>query len=78
MVIEIVVICILVFFVALYSKAWSLGGVGIGVNEWFTVAIGVLLIAGALIGYYSYEAISITLTVMSLIFGSIGVAICVN
>jgi len=78
MVIMIGLITVLMFIVALYSKAWSLGGQGLGVNIWFVVVIDMSLVAGALIGYFSYEVITIILTVLIFILGSLGVAICVN
>lgn len=78
MVIMIGVITVLMFVVALYSKAWSLGGQGVGVNIWFVVVMDLGLIVGALIGYFSYEVITIILTVLVFILGSLGVAICVN
>ena len=48
------VITVLIFVVALYSKAWSLGGQGFAVNIWFVVVMDLAIICGALIGYFSY------------------------
>ena len=78
LVIEIVVVCVLVTVVALYSKAWSLGGRGIEFNVWFVLAASAILIGGATIGYFSDYAINICLTVLSIILGILGVGICIN
>ena len=72
------VITVLIFIVALYSKAWSLGGRGLAVNIWFVIVIDLAIIIGAIIGYYSYDVITIILTVLSFVLGILGVGICVN
>ena len=72
------VICILVTVVALYSKAWSLGGRGVEFNVWLVVAASLVLIGGAIIGYFSDYAINVCLIVLSFILGILGVAVCVN
>ena len=42
------------------------------------VAASVILVAGAVIGYFSDEAIQVCLTVLSFLLGILGVGICVN
>lgn len=78
MAIMIPVITVLIVVVALYSKAWSLGGRGLAVNIWFVIVIDLAIITGAIVGYYSYNVITIILTILSFIIGILGVAICVN
>ena len=78
MVIMIGVITVLIVVVALFSKAWSLGGQGIGVNIWFVVVMDLAIIGGAVIGYFSYRVISVILTILSFGLGILGVGICVN
>lgn len=78
MVIEIVVITLLIAVVALYSRAWSLGGQGIEINVWYIILFDVALIIGGIIGYFSDSAINIILNIVSFVLGIIGVAICSN
>jgi hypothetical protein len=78
LVIEIVAVCVLVTVAALYSKAWSLGGRGIEFNIWLVATFSLVLVLGALIGYFSYEGITVCLSVLSCVLGVIGVAVCTN
>ena len=78
MAIMIPVITILIVVVALYSNAWSLGGRGLAVNIWFVIVIDLAIIIGAVVGYLSYQVITIILTVLSFVLGSLGVGICIN
>jgi len=77
-VIETVFITGLIAIVALYSRAWSLGGRGINVNIWIILAFNLVIIIGGLIGYFSSEGITICLEVLTFFFGILGVAICIN
>jgi len=51
--IEIVVCTIIIAIIAVFSKAWSLGGIGITINIFLIIVFNVLLIAGGVIGYFS-------------------------
>lgn len=78
MIVEIVVVTIVLCVVALYSRAWSLGGLGFTFNLWWVIAFNVILIVGAIIGYHSYDGINICLNVVTFGLGILGVGICAN
>lgn len=78
MLIEIVVCTVIIAIVAVYSKAWSLGGNGIAINIWLIILFNVLIIAGGIIGYFSTEVIQVILDILSFIVGIFGVYICAN
>jgi hypothetical protein len=64
--------------VAIFSKAWSIGGNGLTINIYMIVAFNALLIIGAVIAIFATDAINIILDILSFIIGAIGVALCVN
>jgi len=64
--------------VALYSRAWSLGGRGINVNIWLLLAFNLIIIIGAVIGYFSEDALAVCLQVVTFLLGILGTAICIN
>jgi hypothetical protein len=68
----------LIALVAVYSRAWSLGGMGLTITWWMVVLFNAMLITGGLIGYFSNAAINIILVITSFVLGTIGTAICVN
>ena len=63
---------------AIYSKAWSIGGNGITVTIPLIVGFNIILMIGGIIAYFSLEAVSICVDVISWIFGTIGVGLCFN
>lgn len=64
--------------VALYSRAWSLGGQGININLGLIMVFNAALILGGIIGYLSDDVITIILYVITFVAGIIGVGICAN
>ena len=78
LVIEIVFITILIAVVALYSRAWSLGGIGININIWLIIAFNLVIIIGGIIGFFSPFGLGICLDIVTFSLGILGVAICFN
>ena len=78
LVVEVSIITVLVFVVALYSKAWSLGGRGFEFNVWFLLVAGIIIVLGAIVGSFSFEVANIWLIISTFVFSIFGVAICVN
>ena len=64
--------------VAIYSKAWSLGGNGITVGIPFIIGFNVLLIIGGTVAAFSLEVVNVAVEVLSWIFGILGVGLCFN
>ena len=64
--------------VALYSRAWSLGGRGINVDIWIIVAIDVVILIGGIIGYFASSALVLILQILTFLLGILGVGICIN
>lgn len=64
--------------VAIFSKAWSLGGNGITFNIWLILLFNILLVIGGLIGTLSTTAIQIILDILTFVLGIFAVAICVD
>ena len=63
---------------AIYSKAWSLGGNGITVGIPFIIGFNVLLIIGGTVAAFSLEVVNVAVEVLSWIFGILGVGLCFN
>jgi hypothetical protein len=63
---------------AIYSKAWSVGGNGIAINYYMIIVFNLLLIIGGIIAAFSQAAISVIIDILTFFFGIIGVAICSN
>lgn len=78
MIILIILITILIAIVALYSRAWSLGGIGININIWLIIAFNLALVVGGVIAFLSDDAIIVILNIITFILGILGVAICTN
>ena len=76
--IEIVLCTILITIVAIYSKAWSIGGNGITVTLPLIIGFNIVLIIGGVIAAFSLEAVNVCVEVLSWIFGTIGVGLCFN
>jgi hypothetical protein len=45
--------------IAIYSKAWSIGGNGIRIRIWMILVFDAAFIIGGIIAYFSQEAISV-------------------
>lgn len=76
--IEIIFVAFLISIVAIYSKAWSIGGSGITITIPWIVSFNVILIIGGVIAAFSLYAVNVAVEVLSWFFGIFGVGLCFN
>lgn len=76
--IEIVFSTFLITISAVYSRAWSIGGVGLEINNWVVAGFNLFLIVGGILAYFFLNVLIIAVDVLSWILGIAGVWLCAN
>jgi hypothetical protein len=64
--------------VALYSKAWSIGGAGWEINLPVIIAFNSLLVIGGIVGIFKFQVVNIAVYILSWVFGLAAVWLCTN
>lgn len=67
-----------IVILALFSRPWSLGGLGLDFNLWVIIFVDVCVIIGGVIAYFSEEGIKVCLYIVAFFFGILCSAICFN
>ena len=63
---------------AIYSRAWSYGGVGVEVTKQAIIAFNVALVGGMIMAYVLPELLGFTARVVGSVIGALGVMVCAN
>ena len=76
--IEIIICTAIIFVTAIYSNAWSIAGSGVSINLRWAIGFNILLVIGGIVAIFSLQVVNVAVLVLSWIFGTLGVGLCLN